>query len=109
MQKSKKLKRFEYSSVEELMNDQLELSEVLELEKERQDLNLYVEGVDDGYAGAAKKEYISEAYIQGYKVGQEAKAKDLKRSLLSTKLRKNNIFHPRIPTCKNILKGSLDA
>jgi hypothetical protein len=88
MQKSKKLKRFEYSSVEELMNDHLELSEVLELEKERQDLNLYVEGVDDGYAGAAKKEYISEAYIQGYKVGQEAKAKEERFKEFKEKLAK---------------------
>jgi hypothetical protein len=49
---------------------------------------LYVEGVDDGYAGAAKKEYISEAYIQGYKVGQEAKAKEERFKEFKEKLAK---------------------
>jgi hypothetical protein len=88
MQEPKKLKRFEYSSVEELMNDQLDLSEALQLAKERQDINLYVEGVDDGYAGVAKKEYISEAYTRGYKVGQEAKAKEERFKEFKEKLAK---------------------
>ena len=70
------------------MNDQLDLSEALQLAKERRDINLYVEGVDDGYAGVAKKEYISEAYIRGYKVGQEAKAKEERFKEFKEKLAK---------------------
>ena len=69
----KKPDRFTYSSIEELMNDQLTEAEVLELEQARRDIDFYVEGVDDGYAGAAKKDYQNEEYSRGYEVGKDAK------------------------------------
>ena len=73
MQRSK---RFTYSSVEELMNDQLTEAEALELEQLRRDDDLYVEGVNDGYAGVDKKDYTNEEYHRGYEVGKAAKAKE---------------------------------
>lgn len=75
MQESKK---FMYRSLDELMNDQLDLFDALELANEKQNSNLYVEGVDDGYAGVAKKDYINEAYDQGYEVGKNAKAEEIR-------------------------------
>ena len=86
MQESKKLKRFEYSSVAELMNDQLDLFESLDLANERQNLDLYVEGVDDGYAGVDKKDHINESYHRGYEVGKAAKAKEIRFKEFQAKL-----------------------
>ena len=71
-----KANRFTYSSVEELMNAQLTEAEALELEQLRRDDDLYVEGVNDGYAGVDKKDYQNEEYSRGYEVGKAAKAKE---------------------------------
>ena len=82
----KKTDRFTYSSVEELMNDQLTEAEALELEQIRRDLDLYIEGVDDGYDGVAKKDYQNEEYSRGYEVGKAAKAKEERFNEFKAKL-----------------------
>ena len=73
---TQKANRFTYSSVEELMNAQLTEAEALELEQLRRDDDLYVEGVNDGYAGVDKKDYQNEEYSRGYEVGKAAKEKE---------------------------------
>ena len=82
----KKSDRFTYSSLEKLMNDQLTESEALELEQARRDIGFYVEGVDDGYAGAAKKDYQNEEYSRGYEVGKAAKEREERRKEFKAKL-----------------------
>ena len=82
----KKSDRFTYTSVEDLMNDQLTLFEELELATLRQDLDLYLEGVDDGYAGVDKKDYINEEYSRGYEVGKNAKEKEERFNEFKAKL-----------------------
>ena len=81
-----KSSRFTYNSIAELMNDQLSLFEELELANRRQGYDLYVEGVDDGYAGVGKKDYVNEDYDRGYEVGQNAKAREARRKEFKTKL-----------------------
>ena len=71
-----KANRFTYSSVEELMNDQLTEAEALELEQLRRDRDLYVEGVNDGYDGVDKKDYQNEEYSKGYEAGKAAKERN---------------------------------
>jgi hypothetical protein len=82
----KESKKFEYNSVKELMDDQLDLFESLDLANEKQDIDLYVEGVDDGYAGVSKKDHINEAYTQGYEVGEAVKEKEARFKEIQTKL-----------------------
>lgn len=80
-----KANKFTYSSVEELMNAQLTEAEALELEQLRRDDDLYVEGVNDGYAGVVKKDYQNEEYSRGYEVGKDTKEREERLQVVRAK------------------------